>query len=130
MSKVVRVEIANTGLPVRIFRDKSWKTCPNLVMLMDRAMAVAGIRGQVFDRAYNDELRIYECARCGRTITPETGEMNEIRPKGKNGGQTGGEVSLDNCEALCHQCHQGHEDSAHGNRKWHTSKIKSEEGQS
>ena len=92
---------------------------------MDRAKAVGAIRAQVYDRA-EVENEEHECERCGRFITWDSFEMNEIRPKGAGGGKTGGEVSLENCEALCHGCHQGSPDSAHGNRRWQTSKIKSE----
>jgi hypothetical protein len=34
-------------------------------------------------------------------------------------------VSVENCEALCHACHQGDADSAHGNRRFQSAKIKS-----
>ena len=136
-SKLVRVELGDEGLPIRIFRDKSWRTCTNPVQLMDRAKAVCSIREQVFDRteireSNNPLTRVceevgftteHECERCGRRITWETFEMNEIRPKGAGGGKTGGEVRLENCEALCHQCHTGSPDSAHGNRRWQTAKL-------
>lgn len=129
-SKLVRVELGDEGLPIRIFRDNSWLTCENPVQLMDRARAVLSIREQVFWRARDFKnmrpvfcIEAYACERCGRRITWETFEMNEIRPKGKNGGKTGGEVSLENCEALCHACHQGGPDSAHGNRRWQTAKL-------
>ena len=122
MGKSVRVEIGPNGLPCRIFRDASWKTCDS-VQIMDRGKAVGAIRAQVFDRATGDSPAggtISECGRCGRYITWESFEMHETVPKG-----SGGEVSLENCEALCHGCHQGNTDSAHGNRRWQTSKIKS-----
>ena len=119
MSKQVRVEIGPNGLPCRIFRDASWKTCDS-VQIMDRAKAVGAIRAQVYDRSQAPEGEHHECERCVRIIRWETFEMHETIPKGKHG-----EVSLDNCEALCHACHQGGPDSAHGNRRWHTSKIKS-----
>ena len=54
MTKPVRVEISPEGLPVRIFRDKSWKTCSNTVQIMDRNKAVSSIRDQVFERAWNE----------------------------------------------------------------------------
>jgi len=125
-SKSVHVEIGPNGLPIRIFRDKSWKTCES-VQIMDRAHAVGSIRAQVFDRSEVDSPaggELHECENCGRIITWETFEMNEKRPKGAGGGKTGGEVSLENCEALCSQCHQGNPDSAHGDRRWHTAKLK------
>ena len=126
MPKLVHVEIGPNGLPCRIFRDKSWKTCDS-VQIMDRGKAVGAIRAQVYERATGDSPaggELSECERCGRVIRWETFEMHETIPKGK-----GGEVSLSNCEALCHGCHQGNADSAHGNRRWQTSKIKSDKGQ-
>jgi len=125
VSKQVRVLIGDNGLPVRIFRNKDWLDFdPSLVPLMDRSRAVGSIRAQVygrswdeFERGVNDHL----CDRCGRGITWETFEMHETIPKGK-----GGEVSLSNCEALCHQCHQGNAGSAHGNRMWQTAKLSPE----
>lgn len=124
--KLVRVEIVD-DLPARIFRNKEWKTCPNPVHLMDRSSAVKSIREQVYERSRG--LQGPGCERCGRRITWESFEMNEKRPRGAGGGKTKGEVSLENCEALCHQCHQGSPDSAHGNRRWQTAKLKSDEGQ-
>lgn len=126
MSKLVRVEIGPNGLPCRIFRDKSWKTCDS-VQIMDRGKAVGAIRAQVYDRATGDSPaggEYSECERCGRTIRWDTFEMHETIPKGK-----GGEVSLTNCEALCKACHQTGPDAAHRDRRWQTSKIKSNKGQ-
>jgi 5-methylcytosine-specific restriction endonuclease McrA len=125
-SKLVRVEIGNEGLPIRIFRDKSWLDLPvEQVLKMDRAMAVRAIRLQVFQRASKGKGIDYagDCEKCGRFIWWETFEMNEIRPKGAGGGKTGGEVSLDNCEALCSSCHQTGPDAAHKDRRWQTAKL-------
>jgi len=127
-SKLAHVELGPAGNIIRIFRDKSWLTCLNPVRITDRSEAVGEIRRQVFKRCYNPETQNYECQRCGRFISGTSGEMNEKRPKGAGGGKTGGEVSLDNCEALCRPCHQGTPDSAHGNRRWQTAKL-SPEGQ-
>jgi 5-methylcytosine-specific restriction endonuclease McrA len=125
MGKIVRVEIGETGLPIRIFRTKEWRNLPeDKVQKMDRGKAVSLIRIQVFDRAYNLELEIYECERCGRTITEETGQMHETIFKGK-----GGEVSLENCEALCRLCHQTGPDAAHKGRRWQTSKVQKDQNE-
>ena len=120
-SKQVRTQIGLNGLPIRIFRDKSWRDLPeDQVQKMDKAHAVGAIRAQVYDRSETKD-EWHECEKCGRLISWESFEMNEKIPKG-----SGGEVSLSNCEALCHPCHQGNSDSAHGNRRWHTAKITSE----
>ena len=128
VGKQVHVEIGPNGLPIRIFRTKDWRDLPaDLVQIMDRSHAVGAIRAQVFDRAGGDSPaggEIHECERCGRTIRWETFELHETVPKGKHG-----EVSVANCAALCHNCHTGSPDSAHGSRRWKTAKIKSHEGQ-
>ncbi len=83
---------------------------------MTKAQAVSFIRTRVYERSRS--LVGAGCERCGRHITWDTMEMNERIPKG-----SGGEVSLTNCEALCHNCHQVGPDSAHGDRRWQTSKL-------
>lgn len=106
----VLVETTVAGNPVRIFL--SGKAAARAaaegrhVATMPRAEAVGLIR---------ETLRYLAgdvCERCGAILTKETGEMHETKPKGK-----GGEVSLMNCEWLCHDCHQGRPDSAHGDRR-------------
>ena len=126
MSKNVRVQLGDDSLPIRIFKDRSWKLLPaEQVQLMDRARAVGLIRVQVFERAYKEDdfgvVGYWECARCGRRITPETGEMHERVPKG-----SGGEVSLENSEAICRNCHTAGPDAAHAGRRWHTAKLRPE----
>jgi 5-methylcytosine-specific restriction endonuclease McrA len=123
-SKMVHVSLGEDGRATHIFKGKNWLNCNGEMLLIDRGKAVGQIRQQVFERcSVEGSSDWHECERCGRTITWETMEMHETLPKG-----SGGEVSLENCEALCHQCHQGAEDSAHGNRRWHSAKISSEEG--
>ena len=129
MAKQVHAQIGVNGLPIRIFNDKSWRDFPeDQVRIMDRAHAVGAIRAQVFDRSIETAQEGHcldtdaACERCGRRIRWETFEMNEKIPKGSS---KRGEVSVENCEALCHACHQGDADSAHGNRRWQSAKIKS-----
>jgi 5-methylcytosine-specific restriction endonuclease McrA len=64
----------------------------------------------VFARAKRGNLTL--CEFCGNVITQGTGHMHEKLFKGN-----GGEVSLDNCVAICAACHIG-KDGEHGNRKW------------
>ena len=121
MSKQVHVQTGLNGLPIRIFRDRSWRDLPeDQVQKMDKARAVGVIRAQVYDRAVSEEDGLAECDRCGRVVQWNTFEMHETVPKGSSG-----EVSVEICEALCHQCHTGSPDSAHGNRRWQSAKIKS-----
>ena len=109
--KRVLVE-TDAGGCMRIFRttkaavsSKAWEE--NRVARIDRKVAVGQIRRRVFDR---DQ---YRCTTCDNFVTWDTGEMNEKVFKGKQG-----EVSLDNCETLCHNCHQSSPYSVHGNRRW------------
>lgn len=97
------------GRIVRIFRttraamnSKAWDE--DRVVEYPRSDAVADIRRQVFERANG------ECQRCGRTLTWGMMHMHETTNRGQ-----GGEISIDNCEALCFDCHEG-PDGAHGNR--------------
>lgn len=126
-NKLVHVQTDETGLPCRIFRDKSWRLLPDSeTTTMTKQEAVGCIRQRVYDRCMvppNDDQSWHECERCGRTIDWDTMEMHETIPKG-----SGGEVSLENCEALCRACHQTGLDAAHKDRKWQTSKL-SPEGQ-
>ena len=118
-TKWVRVLLNEENRPVRIFRDRTWRDFPEgRVIEMTKSEAVGSIREQVFERARNPLTGQFECRNCGRIITWKSGEMNERVPKG-----SGGEVSLENCEALCHDCHQGSPDSRHGNRRWQTAKL-------
>ena len=122
-SKFVHVQLGPDNRPIRIFRTKDWRDLPEgMYTQMTKAEAVGSIREQVFERARvegpGSSGDWFECERCGRRITPGTGEMHETTPRGK-----GGEQSLENCEALCHQCHTGSPDSAHGNRRWQTAKL-------
>lgn len=121
MTKLVHVLQGPNGRAEKIFNDKSWRNYPEgKTYLTTKAEAVADIREQVFERTKNPVNGQFECEKCGRTITWESGEMNEKIPKGS---RRRGEVSLENCEALCWDCHQGSPDSAHGNRRWQTARL-------
>src|ERR1700726_3622270 len=119
MKKTVHVELGDSNLPIRIFRTKDWRLLPaDRVRIMDKAEAVGCIRFQVYNRAEG------KCESCDVQLTWATGELNEIRPKGAGGGLTGGEVSLTNCEWLCHACHQVGPGSRHANRRWQTARLR------
>lgn len=103
----VWVELSEAGQVVRIFRThKAAVMSQAHITQITRSTAVHEIRKQVRKRANGS------CERCGTIVSSAVGEMHETLPKGK-----GGEVSLENCEWLCHGCHQGRPDSAHGNRR-------------
>lgn len=110
MKSNVLVETTDAGNPIRIFRSGKAAARAAVdgrnVASMTRAEAVGYIRAMVRYRAGD------ACQRCGEIVSENVGEMHETLPKGK-----GGEVSMDNCEWLCHDCHQGKPDSAHGNRR-------------
>lgn len=72
----------------------------------ERCQAVAEIRLRVFERAGG------RCEYCNAFINFRTGHMHEKIPKGR-----GGEVSLENCVAICARCHILRRDSEHGARR-------------
>lgn len=124
--KTVRVELGNHGLPIRIFRkDKKWLLCPEgKLHTMTKQDAVALIRLQVFERAggalYEGETTIRgKCEECDYPITWDSMEMHEKIFKGR-----GGDVSLENCLGLCHDCHTGSPTSKHGDRRWQPAKLR------
>lgn len=125
MEKLVRVELGDHGLPIRIFRkDKKWLQCPEgKLHKMRKADAVGIIRLLVFSRSggsvcEGETVMRGKCEECEHPITWESFEMHEKMFKGR-----GGEVSLENCLGLCHDCHQGSPNSKHGDRRWQTAKV-------
>jgi len=93
------VEFDETGKPIRVFRNEftastseAWKA--GRVKEYPRKDAVAGIRIQIFERAKNS------CENCGKLLTFGTMQMDEKIPRSK-----GGEISVFNSWALCHNCH-------------------------
>ena len=76
------------------------------------AHAVSVIRQQVFERAVKSDSRSgAHCEKCGEAISWSSMEMHEKITRGERG-----EISLTNCVALCHECHQGR-NGAHWNRR-------------
>jgi 5-methylcytosine-specific restriction endonuclease McrA len=104
------------GQPFRIFRSDKAAVLASLagcrVQEMQRYIAIGCIRELVRIRAGD------ACERCGTMLTSATGEMHETLPRGK-----GGEISLANSEWLCHDCHTGRPDSAHGDRRLHFGEV-------
>lgn len=84
------------GVPIRILNHAPYDPDGPPVVEWSRAGAVSAIRAQVFDRAAG------HCERCDTPITPSTGHMHEVLPRGR-----GGEISLANSVALCARCHLG-----------------------
>jgi len=95
-SKFVWVEIdPRSGLPVRIFRsNKAALASTKVTTFIPKALAVGKIREQVYKRAEG------KCQKCGKQLSWESAEMDEIKSKG-----SGGEVSVENGQLLCHDCH-------------------------
>jgi hypothetical protein len=95
----------------RIFRSgKAWAVAGVLgrtISVMPRVDAIRQIRRTLW-------ARCNECAWCGEVVDWNACQMHEIVPRGK-----GGDISMENSIILCYDCHQGREDSAHGNRKLH-----------
>jgi hypothetical protein len=114
----VMVELFN-GLPVRIFKNpkRALDFPPEQVAEWPRRDATEAIRRQVFARSKG------KCEYgCGRTVTWDTGELHEEKPRGK-----GGEISLSNSVFVCRDCHRN-DDRAHGNRRLHFGKQHGSKG--
>jgi 5-methylcytosine-specific restriction endonuclease McrA len=69
-------------------------------------VTVAEIRQQVYDRQGG------RCRSCDKFVTSEQAHMHEKVHRGQ-----GGEISLDNSEILCYDCHLNREEFGHGKRK-------------
>lgn len=111
--QTVWVEIdPETDMPMRVLKKgEIWVTPVSAELRqMNKSEAVGSIREQVFYRAKRGNIIM--CEFCGNTITETTGHMHEVIPKGQ-----GGMVSLDNCVAICADCHIG-KDGEHGDRFW------------
>lgn len=121
MRKPVLCEVDDRGDPVRIFKPqkRAYQFPVKDVNEFPYAFAVGVIRSKVFARAGCTRHQKGYCEECGRAISWESGHMHERVFKGK-----GGEVSVENGVAICAPCHLG-PNGAHGNRRWHTSKINS-----
>lgn len=97
------VEKDASGNIIRIFRTPGAAAASKgIVVEWPRKDAVEAIRRQVFKRSGN------ECEYCGGPVTWKF-HMHEKIPRGERG-----EISLENCVALCSDCHLNGE---HGNRK-------------
>ena len=126
MPKLVHVLMGENGRAEKIFRDRSWRDySEDKTYITTKAEAVKDIREQVFERSRSPLNGQFECQKCGRSVTWESGEMNEIVPKCS---ARRGEVSLSNCEVLCPECHRTGPDAHHANRRWQTSKLNSTSG--
>lgn len=116
----VYLEFDTAGKPVRIFRtDKAaansvaWDE--HRVKLWHYARAVQEIRHAVFERDG------WACIHCGNDVTWNTGHMHEKQARGdirevEEGTYSGGEISLDNSETRCYNCHLV-DPTGHGKRK-------------
>lgn len=109
MDKFVWVEFDTNGQPLRIFRTEeqaklsiAWDI--GLIKAWSRKRAIESIRRQVFERD------AWQCVHCGSLLDWNKAEMHEKWPRGEirrleNGEYRGGEISLDNSETRCHECH-------------------------
>lgn len=117
--KLAWVEVDEfTGIAVRIFKNHKLAveaTNGLNISNLDRNLAVSQIRRQIYDRQGGI------CLRCPTVLTRQTMHMHETQPKGKFVDGKSGEVSLENCEAICFKCHQ----SAHEEKQlnWSTNDL-------
>lgn len=121
-ARLVFVEIDESEAILRILNNtRDAMALPaERVRQYPKAYAVKQIRDFVFNRSKDDD-GISCCERCGRSLTEFTGHMHERHPKGERVNGVYGEVSRDNSVFICANCHVIGPDSAHGNRRWHTS---------
>lgn len=103
MLDLVWIELDSKGQPVRIFKSAS--QCANAQRAMplnhsvDRVnplWAVGKIRDAVLRRQRG------RCLKCDGEISKVTMHLDEVKSRGR-----GGLISLDNCQALCSDCHIG-----------------------
>lgn len=120
--RIVFCEVDESEAVLRIFNNTrdALELPAERVRQYPRAYAVGQIREFVLARCLTDE-GYHACERCGCPVTGQTGHMHEHHAKGKRIDGVYGEVSRDNCEFLCGGCHVWRPDSAHGNRRWHSS---------
>lgn len=97
-----------SGLPIRIIKAReAYNARDFTIAFVDKSWAIGEIRRQVFERDG------YECRRCSKRLTLQSGHMDEKISRGE-----GGEISLENCWLLCADCHIGDKStSEHGNRR-------------
>ena len=94
----VQCEIGLNGLPIRIFKHAK-DALESLIRGIrveprTRQDAVLLIREQVWEKDKG------LCRTCAKKLTWGSAEMDEIVSKGRLG-----EVSVKNCQMLCHECH-------------------------
>lgn len=96
MNSNVYVELGESGVPIRIFRNQKAAVKSGVCWtLMARNQAVPQIRHQLFLRSEGF------CELCGIRLTEQVGEMHEQKSRG-----LGGEISLTNSIFICHKCHR------------------------
>jgi 5-methylcytosine-specific restriction endonuclease McrA len=97
-----------TGWATRIFKNQkaALTNVENFVQQMDRALAVSQIRRQIFDRQEG------VCINCPTMLTFSSGHLHEKIHRGQ-----GGEISLENSEMLCADCHILGPRSIHGKER-------------
>ncbi len=104
----VWVQLGENGLAAKIFshQKEMFFECPSdaKAIEMERALAVRQIRVQIWDRQDGT------CIRCPKLVTWNGAHLHELESRGR-----GGNISLENSEILCADCHIGPQ-GAHSNR--------------
>jgi hypothetical protein len=98
MSKVW-VQLGDNGEAVRIFKNQKemFFSCPvDREACMERSVATGQIRAAIWARQNGI------CIRCPNLLTSGGMHMHEKAHRGR-----GGDISLENSEGLCYQCHLG-----------------------
>lgn len=108
----VYVETDSTGANIiRVFKSVGLAAMAQVegrsVTEWPRKDAVESVRRQVFERAKKS------CEDCGKPVTWSQLHLHEKHSRGR-----GGEISLDNCMALCYLCHNGSAGARHPQLQW------------
>ena len=94
-SEPVWVELKD-GAPYRILKGMGELVTGEKFQMMPRRDAVKAIRHEIFLR------QMSACIRCGKVFTEDQMHLHERKFRSQ-----GGEISLENSEGLCYECHLG-----------------------
>ena len=119
---MVFVEVDERGDPIRILKNAKFaaQLPVESVQEVPRAYAVGHIRRIVFGRAGCTPHQAGQCEDCGASIIWTAGNWKSGEMHEKVFRSLGGEISVENCVALCRKCHH---QKAH-NKVWHSAKVK------
>lgn len=108
------VQVNDQGRAIRIFknRKRAREVNPDYVRVMPYADAARAIRQEIYGR------QGFRCRKCPNLVTWESMHLDEMQARGEFDEQgRSGEISVDNCQGLCAECHIVGPRSEHGSRR-------------